>query len=34
MIGKVYGMPPQPPVAENTHWFDAGVLAIGVSTAP
>ena len=30
MIGKVYTMPPQPPVAENTQWFDGGVLAIGV----
>ena len=30
MIGKAYGMPPQPPVGENTHWFVAGVLAIGV----
>ena len=30
MIGKVYTMPPQPPVAENTQWFDAGVLTIGV----
>ena len=30
MIGKVYGIPPQPPVEENTHWFDAGALSIGV----
>jgi hypothetical protein len=30
MIGKVYGMPPQPPVAENTRYFPAGNLSIGV----
>jgi hypothetical protein len=30
VIGKVYTMPPQPPVAENTQWFDGGVLTIGV----
>jgi hypothetical protein len=30
MIGKVYGIPPQPPVEENTHWLEAGALTIGV----
>ena len=30
MIGKVYGIPPQPPVEENTHWLEAGVVTIGV----
>ena len=30
MIGKVYAMNPQPPVAENTHYVDAGVARIGV----
>jgi hypothetical protein len=30
MIGKVYGIPPQPPVAENTRYFPAGNLSIGV----
>jgi hypothetical protein len=30
MIGKVYSIPPQPPVAENTRYFPAGNLAIGV----
>jgi hypothetical protein len=30
MIGKVYNIPPQPPVAEHTTWFDAGVLSLGV----
>ena len=29
-IGKVYAMPPQPPVEENTRWFDAGAVTIGV----
>jgi len=29
-VGKVYAMTPQPPVAENTHWFPAGNLTIGV----
>jgi hypothetical protein len=30
MIGKVYAIPPQPPVEENTHWLEAGALTIGV----
>jgi hypothetical protein len=30
MIGKVYAIPPQPPVAENTRYFPAGNLAIGI----
>jgi hypothetical protein len=30
MIGKVYNIPPQPPMAEHTTWFDAGTLTIGV----
>jgi hypothetical protein len=30
MIGKVYGIPPQPPVAENTTYLEAGALTIGV----
>lgn len=30
MIGKVYAMPPQPPVAENTRYFPAGNLSLGV----
>jgi hypothetical protein len=30
MIGEVYNMPPQPPVAENTRYFDAGAVRIGV----
>ena len=29
-IGKVYNIPPQPPVEENTRWFPAGNLVIGV----
>jgi hypothetical protein len=30
LIGKVYGIPPQPPVAENTTYLRAGALTIGV----
>jgi hypothetical protein len=30
MIGKVYGIPPQPPVEEQTHRVPAGVLTLGV----
>jgi hypothetical protein len=30
MIGIVYGIPPQPPVAANTRYLTAGVLTIGV----
>jgi hypothetical protein len=30
MIGKVYNMPPQPPVAENTRYLPAGVITFGV----
>lgn len=30
MIGKVYGIPPQPPVPENTTMLPAGVLTFGV----
>lgn len=30
MIGKVYGIPPQPPVAENTTYLEAGAITIGV----
>jgi len=30
MIGKVYTMQPQPPVAAHTTWLDAGTLSIGV----
>jgi hypothetical protein len=30
MIGKVYAIPPQPPVAENTRYYPAGNLAIGI----
>jgi hypothetical protein len=30
LIGKVYGIPPQPPVAENTTYIAAGALTIGV----
>lgn len=29
-IGTVYNIPPQPPVDENTRWFPAGNLEIGV----
>ncbi len=29
-IGKVYTIPPQPPVEENTRWLDAGALRFGV----
>jgi hypothetical protein len=30
MVGKVYNIPPQPPVAEHTTWFEAGALSFGV----
>ena len=30
MIGKVYAIPPQPVDPENTRWFAAGVITIGV----
>jgi hypothetical protein len=30
MIGKTYGIPPQPPVPENLTTFEAGNLSIGV----
>jgi hypothetical protein len=30
MIGKVYGIPPQPPVEENTRHFPAGAISFGV----
>ena len=30
MIGKVYNIPPQPPVAENTRSLPAGALTFGV----
>ena len=30
MPGVVYNMQPQPPVEENTRWFEAGVVTIGV----
>src|SRR5205823_5196386 len=30
MIGKVYGIPPQPPVEENTRHFAAGAVSFGV----
>jgi hypothetical protein len=30
MIGKVYGIPPQPPVEDHQQLFDAGVLRFGV----
>ncbi|HZP31659.1 MAG TPA: hypothetical protein VFC99_22085 [Acidimicrobiia bacterium] len=30
MPGVVYNMQPQPPVEENTRWFDAGAVTIGV----
>jgi hypothetical protein len=30
MIGKVYGIPPQPPVEEHQQLFDAGALRFGV----
>jgi hypothetical protein len=29
-IGKVYAIPPQPPVAENTRYLPAGAITIGV----
>jgi hypothetical protein len=30
LIGKVYGIPPQPPVAADNHLIPAGVLTFGV----
>jgi hypothetical protein len=30
VIGKVYGIPPQPPVAENTRTLPAGAVVFGV----
>ena len=30
LIGKVYGIPPQPPVEEHQQLFDAGALRFGV----
>ena len=30
MIGKVYGIPPQPPIEENTRRFEAGAVSFGV----
>jgi hypothetical protein len=30
MIGKVYNIPPQPPVADHTHEVPAGVVTFGV----
>ncbi len=30
MIGKVYGIPPQPPVPEQTVYLEAGALRIGI----
>jgi hypothetical protein len=30
MIGKVYGIPPQPPVEEQTHRIPAGAVTLGV----
>ncbi len=30
MIGKVYAIPPQPVEPDNTHWFPAGVITVGV----
>ena len=29
MIGKVYNIPPQPPVAENNHLIAAGAVTFG-----
>jgi hypothetical protein len=29
-VGKVYGIPPQPPVEANTRHFDAGAISFGV----
>jgi hypothetical protein len=29
-IGKIYGIPPQPPDEANTRWIPAGVITIGV----
>ena len=30
MIGKVYNIPPQPPVEEDTHYLAAGAITFGV----
>jgi hypothetical protein len=30
VIGAVYNMPPQPPVPEDTRYFDAGAVTLGV----
>jgi hypothetical protein len=30
VIGKVYAIPPQPVDPENTRWFGAGVVSVGV----
>ncbi|HEY2429726.1 MAG TPA: hypothetical protein VGI06_12400 [Acidimicrobiales bacterium] len=30
MIGNVYAIRPQPPVQEDTRWFDAGNLRLGI----
>jgi hypothetical protein len=30
MIGKVYNIPPQPPVAENTRYLPAGAITFGI----
>jgi hypothetical protein len=30
MTGKIYNIPPQPPVAENTHQIPAGAITFGV----
>jgi hypothetical protein len=30
MIGKVYGIPPQPPVAEHTYYVPAGNVRLGI----
>ena len=30
IVGNIYNMPPQPPVEENTTWFDAGAVSLGV----
>lgn len=29
-LGTVYSIPPQPPAEENTRWYPAGLLTIGV----
>jgi hypothetical protein len=30
MIGTVYNIPPQPPVAENTPYLPAGAITLGI----